>query len=132
MTVQNSTNSRPTCVTVAVTILSITSVIGITKLIMRGAFAYPQVLSLVIYLWGFLLAWVIFHGKNWARWVYLVLIAFAVGGLIFSPDEIRWRLTRPAAEIVWFCFGSLLSPVAVALLFLPASNEWFRQQKNAA
>lgn len=132
MSIEGPPNSRPAYVTVAVGLLAAASIIGITKLTMRGTFAYPQIASLLIYVWGFLLAWVIFHGKNWARWVYLVLVAMAVLDLIFSPAEIRWRLSRPAPEIAWFCFGSLLSPVAVALLFLPTSNEWFRQQKNAA
>lgn len=130
MNVQNPTKSRPTYVTVAVTILAATSVFGIASSMMRGTFAYQQVVSLAVYTLGFLLAWLIFRGRNWARWVYLVLIALAVSDLLFSHAELRWRLSRPATEIAWFSFRSLLSPVAVALLFLPLSNEWFRLRKG--
>lgn len=124
--------SRPIHVKIAVMLLMTSCAIGIIKLATHGSFNYPQIVSLVTYAWGLLLAWVIFHGKNWARWLCLVLIAIAVLSLVFSPTEIRRLLARPAIEIVWFSFQSLLSPAAVALLFLPPSNEWFRQQRNAA
>ena len=129
MNFQSSTNSRPAYVTVAASFLVLASVIEITKLKM---FAHLQVEFLAVDVFGFVLAWLIFHGRNWARWVCLVLTALAFLGLLLSPGEIRWRLTRSVIETARFCFESLLSPVAVTMLFLPASNEWFRQQKNAA
>jgi hypothetical protein len=105
---------------------------GLVRLAMHGSVDHRQVISLAPYAWGLLLAWVIFHGRNWSRWVCLVLIALAVLDLVSSPGEIRRLLARPMLDVAWFCFQSLLSPAAVALLFLPPSNEWFRQQRNAS
>lgn len=131
MTIQSLPRPRPTCVTVAVSLVVISSIIGITRLISAGDLITHKS-SLLTYFWGFLVAWVILQGANWARWVCLMLIAVAVVDLMFSPAEIRWWLNQPAIEIAWFCFASLLSPVAMALLFSPTSNEWFRQKKSAA
>jgi hypothetical protein len=105
---------------------------GIARLTIRGVFDYGHMVSFAIYVWGFLLAWLIYQRRNWARWVYLVLIAVAVLDFAFSPSEIRRLLARPALEVAWFCFQSLLSPAAVALLFFPPSNDWFRQRQQGA
>jgi hypothetical protein len=93
---------------------------------------YAQAISLATYAWGLLLTWLILRGKNWARWLCLALIAIAVMDFAFSPSEIRQLLDRPVLQVTWFSIQSLLCPAAVVLLFLPASNEWFRQNKNAA
>ena len=66
--------------------------------------------------------------RNWARITYA--IAFALGMSYFAT---HWRevLDGPFRGVVSIVLQSILQFVAMVLLFLPSSNEWFRSRRIA-
>lgn len=68
------------------------------------------------------------RGRAWARWVLAVLVVLAVGTLTWM----WWSGT-----VRWQAFASLLvraslNATALAMLFSPAANAWYREKKRPA
>ena len=71
----------------------------------------------------------IFLGKGWARWL---LLLDAVGGWCVSAPIVRQHLWVHARSWLFaYALTSLCVVVALVLLFLPASAQWFRGGSNA-
>jgi hypothetical protein len=72
-------------------------------------------------------AWLVFligKRRNWARITYLILF---VPGVVFHVTHLRDLLTHtPIDQAVTFA-QALLQLAAMILVFLPASNAWFRR-----
>ena len=67
-----------------------------------------------------LLLFFAYRGKNWARWVILSV-------LIFGAVSILWG---PKVALHWdFYFFSLIEVVALAALFEPSANKWYKGSK---
>jgi hypothetical protein len=73
-----------------------------------------------------LFAWNISIGKNWARWVFGIIIGLGTAMFLYSAIVFSdvW-VTVPLATRAFNFLQYLLQLVAVVLVFLPASNEWF-------
>lgn len=79
----------------------------------------------------------VWRGRNWAR---ITLVVIVVLGLV--GDAVRWRtlMSMPAyrSNIVWDWWQYLTAAqpavnlIAVALLFTPSANSWFRKRRSAA
>lgn len=74
-----------------------------------------------------ILMFLLAKGHNWVRWLYLVIILIATSVILFksdllgleATDENKKFLTREIPIVV-------LRLIAATLLFLPASNRWFK------
>ncbi|HEY5087834.1 MAG TPA: hypothetical protein VII66_10795 [Gemmatimonadaceae bacterium] len=72
-------------------------------------------------------------GRNWARW--LMLIIFVLGSLtipialILAPQILQ---SIPALLLVVFLLQSAIQIVALVLAFMPTSRIWFRPPVSAA
>ena len=74
--------------------------------------------------------WFMFRGKNWARWMFLVV---ALPGLwIALPTTIEAFKTQSFSWAIYYVQHYLLDIVALIALFLPISNRWFRGQSKRA
>ena len=69
----------------------------------------------------------IYHGRNWARIVLLVLIALSVLLLLMPAEE-----TVPAspAENLLTTIGLVLDVIAVYLLYAQPGGSWFRRSPS--
>jgi len=76
-----------------------------------------------------LMIWLIFRGKNWARWVFIFLFAL---GLLLSPRSIQRLQTQSSFDVLVYCVQLLLQLVAVVALCLRPARQWFRGGTNAA
>lgn len=121
---------RPGWVTEACAIIGLTIVVGIWRVSTQWELTNRPLLSMGNYAMGTFLVWLIFSGRNWARWFFAVLIGLAVWGFLSSEQEMKRLYALPPLRFAWVYFQSLLSPVAVVLLFLPESNRWFRLMKK--
>jgi hypothetical protein len=87
-------------------------------------FQYPDSFYLsTVYTYGIvaLFLYLIYRGKNWARWVVLCSIIF---GTIAAPFIFIGRLP-------WsFYFHSLINLIAIIALIQRSSNEWYRGSKK--
>jgi len=68
--------------------------------------------------------WFIFRGRNWARWL---LVSYAVGGFCVSvPQLIQHFDGHSNRWLVSYGLRNLIGVVALIILFLRSSNQWFR------
>jgi hypothetical protein len=120
-----SQRHRPTAVKFAVSLLLASSGISIIDLAGRPHPQAPVMQCIGSALIGLLFAWAFLVGKGWVRWVFLAPVAV---GLLTSPGYFHHA---SAFGAVYFCLQGLRQVVALALLFLRPSNEWFRSQRHA-
>src|SRR5689334_15259791 len=118
-------SSRPMIVTFAVILISI----GMTTRIFH-VFSSAHVEKPAFYLAlmtvvsiPYLIIWFIFLGKNWARWVFLVVFGF---GLLSSLARVHQWGSLPVREIVVYCVQALLCAVAAVALLSTTAVDWFR------
>jgi cell division protein FtsW (lipid II flippase) len=75
-----------------------------------------------------LFALVFLRGKNWARWLYLLII---VTSLFLMPSAFQRALSaRSTFSTVYLCLQVLLQATPAILLFLKPSNAWFRKSRG--
>jgi hypothetical protein len=66
------------------------------------------------------------RGKNWARYLLAILLLLEAPYAWQIPGNFAGASTNPVMEeTLW-----LIQCVAIALLFLPASNHWFRLMRR--
>lgn len=122
--------SRPTAVKLALIFLLATFSTAIAEDVVAVHWNYVSAyirigvrLILFLVLLGF-----IFLGMNWARWLLVIL---SLAGIYL---EISWIIqhsqTLSTLWTVEFCLHGLLNVVAIIMLFLPSSNNWFRGYSN--
>jgi hypothetical protein len=68
---------------------------------------------------GPLSAYYMLRAKNWARWLYVILVTLdvALTILLFAKGEVF-----PVAALIR---AGVTAPVVIAIVFLPASNRYF-------
>ena len=122
-------NSRPITVKVASTCLLASVGLVVVKIVLGAHWenpltyvAIPVVLSVPL-----LFVWFIFRGKNWARWIFLVLFAL---GLLLSIRDIQQP--HSTVTLAFFFAQSVVQLVAAIALILPASNKWFKGDSRVA
>ena len=87
-----------------------------------GAFTLAIILALALLIW---------QGRGWARVVYAVLYGLGVPMMIAVASQLSaWLADRPARAVL-LLLQSASGLVALALLFLPEANTWFRATKLA-
>jgi hypothetical protein len=131
--------ARPRHVTIAVHLLWITLVIGVPGAIYslvtgeNSAMSRGMQIAFSLVVWAIswtIAIWLLLSvrkGKNWARIVEAVFLGL---GLLFAFWAVRLMFTMG-----WYMGGiyllqTVLNTAAVALLFTPSSNAWFRAIKN--
>jgi hypothetical protein len=115
---------RPLAVRLAAALLVMSSGITAVDLVARPhsqthivTYAGTAVVEL-LFAWGFL------QGRGWVRWALLAPVTM---GLLASPGYFQHAATFGA---FYFVGQGLLQVVALVLVFLKASNDWFRKQRN--
>lgn len=123
--------ARPWPVVVALVLLLVTSCLQMqhsaARFLRGGSFVYKgPLLDAVVLL---VPLWFTFRGKGWARWIWVV---YVIGGIALSVRPVIQHLQVGAVHwVVVFCLRSLIVCLAVIVLFLPLSNQWFRENRNA-
>ena len=123
------TRSRPPAVTLAVILLTVGMTAGVLRGVIGVHFSKPVLWLLLaaVAVVPYLVIWFIFRGKNWARWVFLIMFVLAICSLSVSPQRL---LAQSAFDIILYCGRLLLGLIAAGALFSPSSTEWFRGNKN--
>jgi len=131
MSITTNQNTRPVTVRVAVISLLTSMAIVIVTLAVRAHWSNPLAYVSFTLIVGvpLLFLWFIYQGKNWARWVFLVVFAL---GLLSSLASFHLPKTHTTITLVLFCIHSVLQLVAAIALLLRPSNDWFRGHTNAA
>ena len=73
------------------------------------------------------LIWMIYRGKNWARWIYAGL---TVNWLVVLAANIKFTTRLNGVAGALLVLYVVLGLTAACLLFSPASNKWFRTEKK--
>jgi hypothetical protein len=122
---------RPVTVTIAVVLLSVSAPIGVIKVAVGAHLDNPLTYVVLAVILGVsaLMIWLIFRGKNWARWVFIVLFAL---GLLLLPRSIQRLQTHSNFDVVVYCVQLLLQLVAAVALCLRPARQWFGGGTNAA
>ncbi len=124
--------SRPPAVTLAVILLTVSLAIGFTIIVAAGVnWANPSsyvVLGVMIGVPA-LLIWLIFQGKNWARWFFLAQFALS---LLLSPRCFRRFEAYSGLYVISFCLLLVLELAAAIAFCLPRTRRWFAGGTNAA
>lgn len=86
----------------------------------------PYRMGAVIFSWGVLLylALMIAKGRNWARWILLVLFVSAVPGVLKSLSRV-FHLHSPR-DIVYVCM-TVTNIIVMFLLFSRKAASWFHR-----
>ena len=128
----------PRRVKVAVAMIAVTFTLGLLTNIAAWTGAVPlagqqtggpsQILSgSATFLLYMALTWKIYQGRNWARWIFTVLVGIGLAGLLitiaFAPT--MWR---ELPKIFWVSSAVQLGieVVAAAMLFTGDAARWFR------
>lgn len=121
---------RPTSVNLALIIFVVSCVVWIAPRLARAPFTdLSECIARASELIIFLPLWFIFRGKNWARWV-LVVLTFL--GFVFRlPQLIRELGEHSLGWVAAHRYYILIEAVVMILLFLPSSNRWFRADRDA-
>ena len=122
---------RPVQVKIAAILLILCTGFGIIYLASRAHLDKPftYIVLAVLASIPLLITWQIFVGKNWARWLFLVLVILT----LFRIPAIIEQLQAHSSFQNWFyCFQTLMQVVCMVLLYLPPSNEWFKKRASAA
>src|SRR3954465_14045866 len=123
--------SRPITVTFAVVLLSMSTVLAIIRMAVGAHLDNPLTYAVLGVVLGVsaLMIWLIFRGRNWARWVFIILFAL---GLLLSPRSIQKLQTHSSFDVFFYCVQLLLQLAAAVALCLRPSREWFGGNNNAA
>ena len=123
--------AQPWSVVVGVVLLLVTSSLqfqhSVARVLKGGSLVYDgPLLDAVLLL---VPLWFTFRGRSWARWIWVI---YVVGGVAVSVQPLIQHLQAGAVHwVVGFCLRSLVVCLAVIVLFLPLSNQWFREHRNA-
>ncbi len=125
---------RPSSVTIAVVLLAICLVIGISMFAFAMAM-YPRRAAIPIQVWFqsavTSLLWVtclifLWQRQDWARYLAILLIVLNAGYLavtmirVSSANAPMWTFAAPVIE-------DIVRVVAAVMLFQPQSNSWFKK-----
>lgn len=83
--------------------------------------------TLALLLLGFI-AWKIFAGREWARWIFAAIVAIRLLGVVamfYFPDELSISLPQPVR--VASAIQLALDFIALVLLFTGDAGKWFRR-----
>ena len=129
MSANSQRSSRPTIVTFAVILLTLGMTIRFLHVFSGahvGHLAALLFLAPVVAI-PYLFIWFIFLGKNWARWVFLVMFGLAMCSLSVRVQRL---LSLPAGDIAAYCAQVFLCAVAAISLLSSTAVDWFRGKKN--
>lgn len=126
--------TRPRVVSIILWLLWVNIAIEILDKILDVRDAWPTVSiavvpSAITTIMVGVLCWLIFmigRRRNWARITYALLFAF---GMIFHLVSWQNTLQSPPRELIAIVLQSVLQLSAMILVFLPASNAWFRSRR---
>lgn len=116
----------PKPIIAAVVILSVSLLLGAISWVemvnWRTGFSFAVILVVVSILIYFLRA--LYRGRDGARWALVVTVLIALFGAFNHgpPYDPLWEQTR-------FWMQNVAYVAATVLVFLPASNAWFRRNK---
>jgi len=111
-------------------LFTLTAYIGVFSLKIPGDAVISNLLTVAFLL---LCAVKIGAGRNWARW--LLLVVFSLGSLmlpvalVFAPQVVR---SMPLHLVVVGFVQFAIQLAALILVFTPASKEWFRPAEGVA
>jgi hypothetical protein len=109
---------------ISVATLSLFSNLIFTDLYSFEAKAPNYLLSCILFIF---LAYQINARRNWARILYILLIAVA---MIATPSDIMRVMSVNKLSGLFFCIQTLLEVAAAAFLLTKSSNRWFKAQKQ--
>ncbi len=118
-------SSRPPAVTFAAILLAVSLAIGFAIVVAAGVnWANPSSYVVLAVMAGVpaLLIWLIFRGKNWARWLFLAQFALS---LLLSPRCFGRLETYSGLYAISFCLLLVLELTAAVALCLPRTGQWF-------
>ena len=125
---------RPAQVKFAVVCIVASGVLQALYLALRVAFTHQASVLIIapkLAVAGamFLAAWLIYSGKNWARWVFMNV--FLLGLLLFLARPLK-LLSLPPFFLIYFCVQTTLQIIVILLLTSKPANGWFRGRNSAA
>ena len=119
---------RPMTVMIGVSLLLTTALLGLVGLFMApvGGLKFSTVVAIAL---NFALPVFIWGRRNWARIVLLVLFLLGSLGLLLALYVLRRYSISVGGALVrgLLLMQSILPAVALACLFSPSSNAWFRE-----
>jgi hypothetical protein len=118
-------NSRPLTVKIGVASLFICTVLFVVYVVLSARWKEPLPFAVAIIIGAgiqCLLYFLIFQGKNWARWFFVVL--FTIG---LFPSYLYLQKPLSHSTVIYFLTQTVLQAVAVIALILPWSNKWYRK-----
>ena len=116
---------RPANVLNAVRLLIFCLVIELLGFAFSGEYSVGSVASVVVgTVLSFWLLRQVHAGVNWARFVVALIIGLGVLTLIYTFRE---AYSKNPGETIIDIISTLLTLIAVVLLFTPESNLWFRR-----
>ena len=129
MSVTPQRGPRPMIVIFAVILLTLGMTVRFIPVFAGARVEKPTVYLIMAVVVGipYFIIWLIFLGKNWARWVFLVVFGMALCSLATRFQEL---LSLPAKEVAAYIAQVLLFLVAAGALLSSTAVEWFRGKKN--
>ena len=124
----NKQSTGPWQVALASILLSMYVVLGFAKAIVQYPPRYAVGWFVLAGFLGGMLLWIrlISRRTNWARWLFL---AWFVWNYSVSPWHLQQGVSLPSVSAT---VQFLVQLMALAFLFLPAANSWFRSRASEA
>ncbi len=126
--------TRPSQVVLAVRLAAVNYVFGLAGLVLNWAYLsalssiprtiFQQAVSLAVTLWIF---YKIYHRRNWARIVHLVLTSLGVLVLLITPVRVL-IFAAPTTRKMSLLIAVVINIVILWLLFGSPGRLWFRKR----
>ena len=118
-------SSRPLPVKLAAGLLVACTMFAIINIAFRVHFdrSLKYVVVAIITSIPLLMAWLLYTGRNWARWTFVALVVWT---LFLSPGIVHRQQTHSTFQAAFYCFQTLMQVICAVLLCLPSSNRWFK------
>ena len=93
-----------------------------------GMVIYEVVIAAVTFAFFALIAWKVYRGTNWARWIFAILVGFGVVGFVLSLGFAgQFLKSVPWPFLAAGALQTVIQVVATYFLFTGEAVPWFRR-----
>ena len=109
-------------------IAMLSAIVGVFPLRLRVETATVGLATIALYS---LLAWKIYYGRNWARWLFFAVFVYAVldFGLELMDGRAQIYSRLPMLVVIIGVIQHLINLAVLVLLLMGPSRAWFRNER---
>ena len=90
---------------------------------------FGPVVAIVTLFIGGLMATFILFGRNWARWLFAILVLIGIPAMAAAAEQLAAQFEQRPTRSIIMGLQTIMQITAAIMFFLPAANAWVREMK---